>query len=103
MSGRVVAALACLAFSTTPENAAATDCGRLVISESAVQMASMGAYYRILLQSYERGRRFAPQQVQKGFRRHFEELKLQWENRGYAVLSEEELKTAAPCGPTPNS
>ncbi|HET9536095.1 MAG: hypothetical protein ABWY13_11945 [Mesorhizobium sp.] len=103
MSRIMLVVLACLASSAAPGQVAARDCDGAIISESAVRFASRDAYSRLLLQSYKRGRLFEPQQIEKGFRRHFEELKLQLENRGYAVLPDDEIKTYSPCDPAPDS
>ena len=99
MSRIMLVVLACLASSAAPGQVAARDCDGAIISESAVRFASRDAYSRLLLQSYKRGRLFEPQQIEKGFRRHFEELKLQLENRGYAVLPDDEIKTILPATP----
>jgi hypothetical protein len=91
-----------LVVSAMPGVAATERCG-VYISESNVQIASISAYVDLLFQSYEKGWRFAPRQVENGFRRHFEELKLRLENEGYAIAPEGAAGTASDCRSVPNS
>ena len=59
------------------------------ISEAQVQIASDAAYTGLLRQALNKGWRFAPEQIKKGYRRHFEELKLQLIDQGYTILAGE--------------
>ncbi len=59
------------------------------ISEAEVQIASDAAYTELLRQALDKGWRFAPEQIEKGYRRHFEEFKLQFIDQGYTILAGE--------------
>ena len=62
---------------------------RKLISEAEIQIVSDAAYTGLLRQALNKGWRFAPEQIEKGYRRHFEELKLQLINQGYTILAGE--------------
>ncbi len=62
---------------------------RKPISEAEVQIVSDATYTELLRQALNKGWRFAPEQIEKGYRRHFEELKLQLINQGYRILAGE--------------
>ncbi len=59
---------------------------RKPISEAEIQIVSDVAYTGLLRQALSKGWRFSPEQIEKGYRRHFEELKLQLINQGYTIL-----------------
>ncbi len=59
------------------------------ISEAEVQFVSEVAYTGLLRQALSKGWRFSPENIENGYRRHFEELKLQLINRGYTILAGE--------------
>jgi hypothetical protein len=60
-----------------------------IISEELVRVISARAYSKLLLQAYEKGWRYPRSQIEKGFKRHFEELKLQLIAQGYTIVSED--------------
>ncbi|MEK1851857.1 MAG: hypothetical protein AAAC48_08225 [Phyllobacterium sp.] len=60
-----------------------------IISEEMVRIISAKAYSKLLLQAYEKGWRYPRSQIEKGFKRHFEELKLQLVAQGYAIISQD--------------
>jgi hypothetical protein len=55
------------------------------ISEDAVKIASAYAYSDLLRKAYRNGRRYTPSAIETGFRRHFEEFKLQLIDQGYTI------------------
>ncbi len=57
-----------------------------VVSESDVRMASELAYTELLTQALRKGWRYTPEQIESGYRRHFDELKLQLIGQGYTIL-----------------
>lgn len=52
----------------------------------SVQIASAEAYLRILRLADRNGWRYPAAQIEKGFRRHFEELTLQLVVHGYTII-----------------
>ncbi len=88
--GTACAILAMLAVAfTEPAYAGEKIEPRKPISEAEVQIVSDATYTELLRQALNKGWRFAPEQIEKGYRRHFEELKLQLINQGYTILSGE--------------
>ena len=81
----VILAMLAVAF-TEPAYAGEKIEPRKSISEAEVHIVSDVAYTRLLRQALDKGWRFAPEQMEKGYRRHFEELKLQLINQGYTIL-----------------
>ena len=57
-----------------------------VIAESTVRFVSDLTYAELLRQAQEKGWRYTPAQVENGYRRHFEEFKLQLIDRGYTIV-----------------
>ena len=90
MQTRLVAVFAMLALlaSGTVEAAEQTTQPKIVF-EQAVRAASDAEYREILRQAWSKGLRFTPEQIKRGARRHFEELKLQLIDKGYVILAGE--------------
>ncbi|MBZ9653409.1 hypothetical protein [Phyllobacterium lublinensis] len=59
------------------------------IPEEVVRMWSARAYADLLIQAYEKGWRYPQVQVENGFKRHFEEMKLQLIAQGYQIVAED--------------
>jgi hypothetical protein len=57
-----------------------------VVAEAAVRMVSDLTYTELLSQALRKGWRYTPEQVESGYRRHFEEFKLQLIDQGYTIL-----------------
>lgn len=74
------------ALITVPAYASDNANNRKVIFEAVVKIASDDAYMEIVRQAWSKGWRFTPEQIEDGFRRHFEELKLQLIDQGYTIL-----------------
>lgn len=74
----VLSAGQCLATESTA--------GSKRISEADVRFASAWAYSDLLLQAYRKGWRYTPSAIESGFKRHFEELKLQLIDQGYTIV-----------------
>ena len=81
------AAVVVLASGTV--EAAQEDMQRKIVFEQAVKAASNAEYEDILRQAWSKGLRFTPEQIERGARRHFEELKLQLIDEGYVILAGE--------------
>jgi hypothetical protein len=77
-----------LALSTGPCLSETTKIDGKVISENVVRAASAGLYSDILIRACRNGWRYPRPQIENGFKRHFEELKLQLIDQGYTVVSE---------------
>jgi hypothetical protein len=56
------------------------------IAESTAKFVSDLTYTELLRQAQEKGWRYTPAQIENGYRRHFEEFKLQLIDRGYTIL-----------------
>ena len=57
-----------------------------VVTETAVRMVSDLTYAEILSQALRKGWRYTPEQIESGYRHHFEEFKLQLIDQGYTIL-----------------
>ena len=57
-----------------------------IISEAAVRIVSDLVYAELLCEALGKGWRYTPEQIESGFRRHFEEFKLQLIDEGYTIL-----------------
>jgi hypothetical protein len=60
-----------------------------VVSEVTVKMISDLTYADLLGQAMKRGWCYTPAQIESGYRRHFEEFKLQLMDQGYIILAGE--------------
>jgi hypothetical protein len=56
------------------------------ISEAEVRAASAATYTDLLRQAMNKGWRYTPEQIERGYERHFEELKLQLIDQGYTIM-----------------
>jgi hypothetical protein len=74
-----------LALSATPSLSGDTKRQGNSIPEDTVKIANAYAYSDLLLQAYRKGWRYTPSAIENGFRRHFEELKLQLLDQGYTI------------------
>jgi hypothetical protein len=57
-----------------------------LIPESAVRFISDLTYTELLSQAMKKGWRYTPAQIESGYRRHFEEFKLQLIDQGYTIV-----------------
>lgn len=57
-----------------------------IITEAAVRTVSDLTYTELLSQALRKGWRYTPEQIDRGYRRHFEEFKLQLIDQGYTIL-----------------
>jgi hypothetical protein len=60
-----------------------------MVSEVTVQMLSDLTYGEILRQAASKGWHYTPEQIESGYRRHFEEMKLRFIDCGYTILAGE--------------
>ena len=57
-----------------------------IASEATVRMVSDLIYTELLSEALRKGWRYTPEQIESGYRRHFEEFKLQLIDQGYTVV-----------------
>jgi hypothetical protein len=57
-----------------------------LIAESAARSVSDLTYTELLTQAMKKGWRYSPTQIENGYRRHFEEFKLQLIDQGYTIV-----------------
>jgi hypothetical protein len=57
-----------------------------LVSEATVRMVSEATYTELLRQAMSKGWRYTPEQIERGYERHFEELKLQLIDQGYRIV-----------------
>lgn len=82
-----IAALALIAaMIAQPLRAGDRAAAHRVISEAEARMISEMTYTDLLGQALKKGWRFTPAQIESGYRRHFEEFKLQLMDQGYTIL-----------------
>jgi hypothetical protein len=79
-----VVALICLTQPCLSENIAHR---QKTISEEEVRILSARLYRNILVTACKNGWRYPRKLVVHGFKRHFQELKLQLSNHGYTIVS----------------
>ena len=82
----VLAAILVLPVSAAPCLSEGTQTDGKLISEETVRAASAELYSDILIQACRNGWRYPRSQIENGFKRHFEELKLQLIDQGYTVV-----------------
>jgi hypothetical protein len=85
LSGQLAATLM-LALLAGPCLAEDTQHRERLISEYAVRIASARLYSGILSRACTNGWRYPRSQIEKGFRRHFEELHLLLVDQGYTIM-----------------
>ena len=61
-----------------------------VITEVEVKRLSDAIYSWLLDQAIQKGHFYSPEVIASGYKRHFEELKVQLIDRGYTILAGEE-------------
>jgi hypothetical protein len=57
-----------------------------VISEADAKIVSDAIYTDLLCRALRKGWRYTPEQIESGYRRHFEEFKLRLIDQGYTIL-----------------
>jgi hypothetical protein len=82
----ILAAMLALPLSAGPCLSEGTQPDGKLISENAVRTASTELYSDILAEACRNGWRYPRSQIEKGFRRHFDELKLQLVVEGYTIV-----------------
>ncbi len=81
-----IAAMALLVMIARPLDADDRPVAQKIISEAEAQLISEITYTELLGQALKKGWRFTPEQIDSGYRRHFEEFKLQLIDQGYTIL-----------------
>jgi ABC-type proline/glycine betaine transport system substrate-binding protein len=61
----------------------------MIVSEAVVRVLSDLSYGEILRQALSKGWHYTPEQIESGYRRHFEEMKLRFIDCGYTILAGE--------------
>lgn len=82
----ILAAMLVLPLSAGPCHAEGTQRDGELISENTVRMISAGLYSDLLARACRNGWRYPRSRIEKGFRRHLEELKLQLVAQGYTIV-----------------
>jgi hypothetical protein len=59
---------------------------RVLLSEAAAKMVSELTYTELLRQAMGKGWRYTPEQIESGYKRHFEEFKVQLIDQGYTIV-----------------
>jgi hypothetical protein len=59
---------------------------RALVSEAAARMVSELTYTELLRQAMSKGWRYTPEQIESGYKRHFEEFKVQLIDQGYTIV-----------------
>lgn len=77
-------------LSATPAQAGEAARKPRVTTEAAAKMISDLTYTDILRQAWRKGWRFTPEQIESGYRRHFEEFKLVLMDQGFSILGAED-------------
>jgi len=57
-----------------------------LVSEAEVRLVSDALYTELVRQAFNKGWRFSWDQIERGYRRHFNELKLQLIDKGYVIV-----------------
>ena len=74
--------IALLVLSSTPVHAA--ECREIL--ESDVKIAAMRSYADILTSAASKGWNYQPEAIDRGGRRHFEEMKVRLSQAGYTIV-----------------
>jgi hypothetical protein len=82
----ILAAMLALPLSVGPCLSEGTQYRGKLISEDAVRTASAELYSDILARACRNGWRYPRSQIENGFKRHLEELKLQLVVQGYTIV-----------------
>ena len=89
MKSRFVAMAVLAAWLAGPAQAAEKARSPRIVSEAVVRVLSDLSYGEILRQASSKGWRYTPEQIESGYRRHFEQMKLRFIDCGYTVLAGE--------------
>lgn len=82
-----IAMLALLvAVAAQPAQAGEKAKAQKLVSEAAARIVSELTYTELLRQAMSKGWRYTPEQIERGYRRHFEEFKLQLIDQGYTIV-----------------
>ena len=74
------------ALAVAPALAGEKLAARKYIAESTARLVSDLTYTELLSQAIAKGWRYTPTQIENGYRRHFEEFKLQLIDQGYTIV-----------------
>jgi hypothetical protein len=80
------AVLVIVAMQLTGSTVASEKKTHRVVSEAVVRTVSDLTYTEILNQALRKGWRYTPEQIASGYRRHFEEFRLQLIDQGYTIV-----------------
>jgi len=57
-----------------------------LISEAAIRAVSDAVYTELIRQALKKGWQFSSEQIERGYERHFDEIKRQLVDRGYVLV-----------------
>jgi hypothetical protein len=86
MTKTYLSMVAVAALAVAPAFAGEKSSNPKLITESTAKLVSDLNYTELLRQAIEKGWRYTPAQIKNGYRRHFEEFKLQLIDQGYTIL-----------------
>ena len=84
----ILAAVLVLALSAGGGMTEGTQRDGKLMSENAVRTASAQLYFDVLAKACRNGWRYPRRQIENGFKRHLEELRLQLVVQGYTIATE---------------
>ncbi|UVK36594.1 hypothetical protein LHFGNBLO_003531 [Mesorhizobium sp. AR10] len=106
----VLAAAQLLALSTGPSMSEGAHGLRILVSEDAVRRESVRLYSDLLNRACRKGWHYPRSQIESGFKRHFEELKLQILDQGLTIIFDtkannlpQSIPDIGSCSQTPTS
>ena len=86
MSKMYLSIVAVAALAAPPALAGDKPSTQKLVTESTAKVVSDLTYTELLRQAMDKGWRYTPAQIENGYRRHFEEFKLQLIDQGYTIL-----------------
>ncbi|WP_192177711.1 hypothetical protein [Mesorhizobium amorphae] len=105
-----LAAAQLLALSTGPSMSEGAHGLRILISEDVVRRESVRLYSDLLNRACRKGWHYPRGQIESGFKRHFEELKLQILDQGFTIILDvrennqsQSIADIGSCSQTPTS
>ena len=78
-----------VAVAATPACAGGSSKQPKIITEAEAKILSDAVYTWLLDQAIKKGHYYSPEVIASGYRRHFEELKMQLIDQGYTILAGE--------------
>jgi len=89
MKGCLAVLALIVAVAATPVFAGSSSKQPKIIAEAEAKRLSDAVYTWLLDQAIEKGHHYSPEAIASGYKRHFEELKVQLIDQGYRILAGE--------------